>query len=60
MTGRPADGVCTREPHLHLPGSKAGVKIENHGVYWLGFRDGKIIKDRAYFDLSLMFEQPQD
>ena len=47
----------TVKPHPLLPGSKAGVKIENHGVHWFGFRDGKIIKDRAYFDLSLMFEQ---
>lgn len=50
----------TVKPHPLLPGSKAGVQIENHGVHWFGFRDGKIIKDRAYFDLASMFKKPED
>ena len=50
----------TVKPHPLLPGSKAGVKIENHGVHWFGIRDGKIFKDRAYFDLNMMFKEPGD
>ena len=50
----------TVKPHPLLPGSKAGVQIENHGVHWFGIRDGKIFKDRAYFDLNLMFKKSDD
>ena len=48
----------TVKPHPNIPGSKPGLVLENHGVHWFGIRDGKIFKDRAYFDLESMFLPP--